>query len=122
MTMLSAIGDDERGREIVRFMEDIGVNMENVVESKQYPTSSYLAIYNTENDLFVSIADLTALEHELSDSYFDRTDVSKLISSAKFIVLDGNLTLKMIKKVFSRKHFEEMLRDLLVSAFLEDLR
>jgi len=102
VTMLSAVGDDERGREMVRYLEGLGVNMDEIAVSRQHPTSSYLAIYNTENDLFISIADLTALEHEMSDSYFDRPNVAKLIEEASFLVLDGNLTLKMMKKVLSK--------------------
>merc|ERR550525_39748 len=38
VTMLSAVGDDERGRDITGTLNGIGVNMENVVISKQHPT------------------------------------------------------------------------------------
>ncbi len=56
--LLSAIGDDAAGRQILEVTEAGGVDISQVLITSEYPSATYVAIVNQKGNLVVSIDDM----------------------------------------------------------------
>eukprot|EP01083_Nonionella_stella_P027404 75448_1 len=102
VTMLSAVGDDVFGHKVIQYCNLHGIDTSNIVRSEKHSTSSYVAIFDKNNDLFISIADLAVLDEELNAAYFCSPKIRTIVKSAKFIVLDGNLSADALKMIVTQ--------------------
>ncbi|MBI3158021.1 MAG: carbohydrate kinase family protein [Chloroflexi bacterium] len=60
VTLLSAVGRDQLGRQLVRHAQSAGVNTSQVIETKDFNTGSYLAVVNQQGELQFALDDMRA--------------------------------------------------------------
>jgi pseudouridine kinase len=87
-TLLTAVGDDEFGRQLLAGCVAAGVDVSRAHTSKRYPTSVYLALLTREGDLDAAVSDMDVVT-ELNAAYLSRH--RHLISEAELTVADTNL-------------------------------
>lgn len=92
--LYSAIGTDARGKALMDTLTECGVLYEtglSMAVVKDVSTSTYLAVLDTQGDLYTAIADMKALKHIPVPS-------QKTLEKAQFLVIDANPPLqKMIE-------------------------
>ncbi len=88
VAMLSVVGEDSFGNSVTEATAAAGVNMDYV---KHCPgkTASYLAVLDSEGDLFVASSDFSIME-ELSEEYL--LSMQELMANAAAIVTDANMS------------------------------
>lgn len=86
--LLTAVGNDFYGQKIIEESSALGVHMEDILISKEYPTSMYLSIMDENSDLKVAISQMDL--YELIDESFIN-DKHMLIKNASVIVIDTNI-------------------------------
>lgn len=95
--LLTAIGSDNEGKKMKKELEDLNVNIFSP-ESK-LPSSTYIAINNSENDLEIGICDnriMDRLDKDFIELHHD------LIDKFEFIIIDSNISQEVIDYLFDR--------------------
>jgi pseudouridine kinase len=92
--LLSAVGADRSGRRIREQATDAGVDMSYLIESPDHHTGAYLAVYNQNGDLSISIDDMALLSVITPAVVYARR---KLVRDAAMVFLDANLSPQTIK-------------------------
>lgn len=101
VTFITALGNDYYGNVVREHLKKNGINF--ITPKIKYPTSSYVAINNSNHDMDVSICDNRAIG-EISVSFLKKN--KKLIDEFDYIVVDGNLsqeTIEYILKTYKNK-------------------
>ena len=96
VTLLSAVGDDEAGRHILRHTREVGVNVDDVVISEQHHTGAYMAVLDAEGTPTLSISDTRIIE-EVTPSYIYRH--RRIVRDASMVVIDANLPPETIETI-----------------------
>ena len=99
--LLTTIGKDEEGRELLAACQSLGMNCQYIYISEDLPTDRYMAVEGA-NGLIAAIADAHSLE-AAGDKILRPLRNGKL-GSAKtpydgVIALDGNLTLTLLEEI-----------------------
>jgi sugar/nucleoside kinase (ribokinase family) len=99
--ILSAIGQDVEGRDLLEACQNMGLNVDYILKIKHLPTDVYMAV-EAENGLIAAIADTHSLEAAGSDILLPLQD-GRLASVdhpwTGHIVLDGNLTGALLTRI-----------------------
>ncbi|AXX97882.1 PfkB family carbohydrate kinase [Profundibacter amoris] len=99
--LLTTIGKDEEGRELLAACQSMGMNCDYVYLSEDLPTDRYMAIEGA-NGLIAAIADAHSLE-AAGDKILRPLENGRLGSAkspyAGVIALDGNLTLALLETI-----------------------
>ncbi len=95
---LSAVGDDDDGREILEKLRHIHVQTEEVILSKKDTTGKYIAILDEKGDLQVGVSD-TEIMKRITPRYL----IAKagIIMKKRFVIIDTNLTPRAIHYIAS---------------------
>lgn len=88
VTLITSIGGDDIGRQLLAQTEDAGVDVEHTIVVEGQHTGSYMAILDLDGTLSVALDD-THLMDELSGQYLYRR--RRLFRDAHFIMFDGSL-------------------------------
>lgn len=88
-TLLTVVGDDVFGRLILSYTEDAGVDVSHSIVSPDHHSGAYLALFENEEQMLVSLDDMAALELLTPDYVNDHKD---LFYDATMIVVDANLS------------------------------
>ncbi len=86
--LLSAVGDDNFGRQIKEITGSAGVDLSHMLISKEQNTGIFLAIMNNYGDLESAVADLDII-NLLTPEYLD--SCSELFENASFVVVDADI-------------------------------
>ncbi|MBO6776992.1 MAG: kinase [Marinibacterium sp.] len=100
-TLLSAVGQDAEGDELVSACEDLGLNCDHLYRSNDLPTDHYMAVEGA-NGLIAAIADAHSLEaagDKILRPIQDGTLGSAAAPFVGLIALDGNLTQRMLETI-----------------------
>ena len=92
--ILSAIGNDAEGNQLINHCQRHGFDMQYVFLSSKYATDRYIAIED-KNGLFAAVADVRCLELECCETIKPLTD-GRLASLKSVIIIDGNLPSKQL--------------------------
>lgn len=98
VTLLTVIGQDEAGDNLVSTMADAGANVEVILRSAQYPTGTYLAVINPAGKLLYALDDMRILT-ELSPQYIHSHE--ELFSQSSLLFFDANLPKETIRTIMS---------------------
>jgi pseudouridine kinase len=96
--LLSAVGDDAAGRQILEITEAGGVDVSRVLITSECPSASYLAIANEMGSLAVSVDDMEIMELVTPKYIYAHR---RWIKEAGMVVLDANLTPAAMKSAVS---------------------
>jgi len=99
--ILTAIGRDDEGRELIRACTQLGIGTEHVYLSEDLPTDRYMAVEGA-NGLIAAIADAHSLEaagDKILRPLADGTLGNVGAPFAGLIALDGNLTAALLSEI-----------------------
>ncbi len=87
--LLSAVGDDALGRQLLAECDARGLDTRGVYRSPDYPTGVYLDILDRQGDLFMASCDARVVEN-IPESWF--LENAQLLGNAAAVAADTNLT------------------------------
>lgn len=96
--LLSALGDDSVGRQILETTSAGGVDVSRVILSSEWPSATYLAIVDEKGTPVVSIDDMQIMQLVTPRYIYAHR---KWIKDASMVVLDANLSPAAIKSAIS---------------------
>jgi len=96
--LISAVGNDPLGEELLKNIEACGVDVSACQISSRHSTASYLAVLNPQGSRYFALEDMAVLE-EMTSTYFKLH--KDLISNSSLIFVDANLSPKALKSVVS---------------------
>ncbi len=105
--LLTAIGRDPEGDELVRACADLGMDTDNIYRSEDLPTDRYMAVEGA-NGLIAAVADAHSLEaagSKILRPLMDGTLGSAEAPYAGPVALDGNLTLNLLEEIAASPAF-----------------
>ena len=100
-SLLTAIGRDSHGDELIEACKELGMDTSHVYLSEDLPTDRYMAVEGA-NGLIAAIADahsLEAADSKILRPLMDGTLGSEETPYEGFIALDGNLTQRLLEKI-----------------------
>ncbi len=86
--LISAVGDDEIGRQLMAQTAEAGVNLEHVHVQPGGYSGSYMAILEVDGTLSVALNDTRVVENITDQYLYQRRD---LFEDAQFVMFDGSL-------------------------------
>ncbi len=99
--LLSAVGNDERGRWLLEQLIQCGLSTEHCLVKPRHRTGTYLAINNANGDLQGAVADMAVIDALDIDDLSGRLP---LLQSASHIVVEANCSPELIEWM-SRQSF-----------------
>ncbi len=105
--LLSAVGRDPEGEELVAACAQMGMVVDHVYRSEDLPTDRYMAVEGA-NGLIAAIADAHSLEaagDKILRPLMDGTLGSEAAPYAGAIALDGNLTEALLEEIAAAPQF-----------------
>ncbi len=97
-TLLSAVGDDQVGAQLLHHLSEVGVETRFVQRISEAPTGSYLAVLNEDGSLRFALDDMHVLDAITSQYLKSCADV---FSQADMLFLDANLRPRTLRTAFS---------------------
>lgn len=97
VSLISAVGDDPIGRQLLEYTAKIGVDTSACLRVGDYGTASYIALLGKEGDLRYGLDDMRILSC-LSAEYIKSQ--AALFQSASLIFVDANLSTPALRAVF----------------------
>ncbi len=105
--LLTALGDDTKGRTIIDLCSELGIITDNIYICNDSETDSYLAIEDI-NGLKAAIANIYNVE-EFGDRILKPLENGAVETNSEpsnnLIVLDGNLSIATLSKIAENKNF-----------------
>jgi pseudouridine kinase len=98
VTLLSVIGTDPIGRQMLKYTQNAGVNTDHVIRTKETSTGSYIGIIDDQSKLEFALDDMEVISMLTSDYLQDKTE---LFEQAAMIFLDVNMLPEALKTVFT---------------------
>jgi pseudouridine kinase len=96
--LISAVGDDEFGAQLLKQTREAGVDIENVICTSQFSTGSYIGVIDPVGEIQFALDDMHAIR-ELSSQYL--RDRYALFKGASLLFVDANLPPKTLRTALS---------------------
>jgi len=97
VALISAVGNDDWGRDILRRTRRGGVDVHHVLVCEGERSAAYLAVLDANGERVVSVDSTDILNHIDGRYLFDRRS---LFSQARIVVADGNLSEQALGSLF----------------------
>jgi pseudouridine kinase len=97
--LLTAVGGDERGKDLVRSLQDLTIDTEAVLTVPDKGSATYFSIFDEKGGLVAAIADMEVF-HSLTPDYI--LQHRRLIEEAEITVLDANLPEETLTLLLTR--------------------
>jgi pseudouridine kinase len=98
VTLLSVIGTDPIGRQMIKYTAKSGVNTEHIIRDKKVTTGSYIGIIDEKGTLKFALDDMKALSM-LTPDYLQSK--AELFEQAAMLFLDTNMLPEALETVFT---------------------
>ncbi len=99
--LLSILGDDHWGQQILNLTRQAGVNVELCVRRENARSSTYLSLHDPDGEMQLALSDMGIIDTLNSDDLLPSTSQ---INNADVLVLDANLSDAALSHCFSYKH------------------
>lgn len=86
--LVSAVGDDDNGRMLIRNGQEAGIDTEAVRVIDNAATATYVSILNDDGEMAIAVSDMGVIEHIGAAALADCEDT---LNQASLIVIDTNL-------------------------------
>ena len=96
--LLSVVGDDESGDELLAHTSEAGVDVSAVIRSQDYPTGHYMGVIEKTGVLKFAVDDMR-LMGDLSSAYLKEQE--ELFKSSSLVFVDANLPKKTLRTSLS---------------------
>ncbi|PCI45562.1 MAG: carbohydrate kinase [Alphaproteobacteria bacterium] len=100
VSLISIVGEDYSGKELLAFLRNLGVDVSQVSVSHNAPTAEYVAIFDNENELVFGLSSMEILD-QMTSAKIERS--WSHLSSSDWVVLDCNLPADTIETVLQLK-------------------
>ncbi len=97
VTLISAIGADDRGDALIAHVTEVGVDTSCVIRSPDFPTDTYLAIVNNRGELQYAMDDMRASK-SITSAYLKLHQ--QLFEEASLVYVDANLNKDALRTAF----------------------
>jgi pseudouridine kinase len=87
--LISAVGEDQTGRQLLEATAEAGVNLDFVLSVPEYSTGGYIALLDNDGTLSVALDDTRVMEKITGQLLYRQR---RLFRDAALIFLDGSLT------------------------------
>jgi pseudouridine kinase len=94
--LISAVGDDPTGAQLLRQTAEAGVNLDHTLTLKGQNTGAYIVLLDTDGSLSVALDDVHVMEN-ITPAYLNRH--RSLFRNAAMVMMDGSLTPAAMKTV-----------------------
>ena len=94
--LVTVVGDDDNGRNILRGCEEIGIDMSAARVIPGERSSSYVSLVDDTGDMIVAMSDMHIIKNLDAQFVDDNLDV---LSNASIVVCDGNLSVDAVKRL-----------------------
>ena len=98
VTLLTAVGQDQAGEQLIHQIAETGVNVEHVLRSGEHPTGTYLAVVNPSGEMEFGLDDMRAAA-ALSAEYVRAH--AGLFEQASVVFMDANLPRETLRAVMA---------------------
>lgn len=98
--LLTAIGDDLFGRQILSDCSRMGIDLSHSMKVKEARSSTYMAVMDETGDMALALSDMSILD-QLTTGYL--SEKRELLENAQIIVMDAGLTPEVMAWLV--KHF-----------------
>lgn len=98
VTLLTALGRDWTGDQLLEQAESAGVDTQHVLRSDKFPTGTYLALVDQEGFLHVALDDMRIIS-TLTPAYIE--EHAHLFHESALVFVDSNLTKETLRKTLS---------------------
>eukprot|EP00446_Apocalathium_sp_SHHI-4_P027845 CAMPEP_0177233688 /NCGR_PEP_ID=MMETSP0367-20130122/43999_1 /TAXON_ID=447022 ORGANISM="Scrippsiella hangoei-like, Strain SHHI-4" /NCGR_SAMPLE_ID=MMETSP0367 /ASSEMBLY_ACC=CAM_ASM_000362 /LENGTH=396 /DNA_ID=CAMNT_0018684437 /DNA_START=54 /DNA_END=1244 /DNA_ORIENTATION=- len=98
--LLSAIGQDEAGDQLLAAAGKLGINVEHVVQVPGGRTATFTALLDGGGDLVGAVADMAVFDR-VSPASIDRAVASGALRGKALVVCDANLSAATLERVLS---------------------
>ena len=95
VSLISAVGDDVQGEQVLDRLRDAGVNVDHVVVVPETSTGYYLAVLGDDGSLHVGLDDMGLID-AISAAHLD--ELKDQFKQASLVVVDANLPSKTLAK------------------------
>jgi len=92
--LISVVGKDESGREVLEHTANAGVDISSVIHSEKYPTGSYMGVVDRNGKLQYAVDDMRLLE-EITPHFLQEKEA--LFKSSSMVFVDANLPVKTLR-------------------------
>jgi pseudouridine kinase len=92
--LITVVGNDSGGDEILEHTSNAGVDVSAVLRSKKYPTGYYMGVVDRNGLLQFAVDDMRLLE-EITSNYLKEQE--DLFQSASLVLVDANLPIKTLR-------------------------
>jgi len=96
--LITSLGYDYAGDQLIQQAIDAGVDMESVVRTYEHPTGAYLAMINANGELQFALDDMRA-SSALTPEYLETHE--SLFKQSSLLFIDANLSKPTIRKAIS---------------------
>lgn len=98
VTLLTVVGEDQNGEQLIKATAEAGVNMSAVKRTSHHPTGTYLGVVNTSGELQLALDDMRAMTLLRPDYLKEHED---LFHEASLLFLDANLPKESLRTALS---------------------
>jgi len=98
VNLITAVGDDEDGIRLLRWLRLAGVNTDSILSTSQYATGSYLAVVDVHGALQFALDDMRAIS-SLTPDYL--RSCAGLFKEASLLFIDSNLPKETLRVALS---------------------
>lgn len=88
VTLVSAIGDDQAGNQLIGYTSDAGVNVDHVLRISGFHTGSYIAVLDPDGSLSVALDDVEVMQNITPNYLYTNR---RLFRDACIVMVDGSL-------------------------------
>ncbi|MGD2162506.1 MAG: carbohydrate kinase family protein [Anaerolineales bacterium] len=99
--LLTAVGDDDQGNQILDQTEICGVDISHVIRSADHPTGSYLAILDSQGRMHLGMDDMSVISTLRPENIEAKQD---LFDDAAAVFVDANLSEDTLRSVIKIAH------------------
>jgi pseudouridine kinase len=92
--LITILGEDASGNEILAYTANAGVDVSAVLRSKKYPTGYYMGVVDRNGKLQFAVDDMRLLEEITPD---DLKGQEELFKSSSLVFVDANLPVKTLR-------------------------
>jgi pseudouridine kinase len=96
--LITVVGEDANGKEILEHTASAGVDISAVIHSKAFPTGYYMGVVSKNGMLQYAVDDMRLLE-QITPNYLKAQE--ELFKSASLVFVDANLPVKTLRTASS---------------------
>ena len=98
VSLLTVVGEDETGEQLLAQIEEAGVDVDNILESSDYPTGAYIGVVNSRGNLQFAVDDMRIIS-AITPTYLEQH--VDLFEKASILFVDANLSKETLRKAFT---------------------